>query len=24
MRSCLSGESAMTTDELERLFLALA
>ena len=24
MRQCLNGESAMTTDELERLFLALA
>ncbi len=24
MRQCLSGESALTTDELERLFLALA
>jgi DNA-binding FrmR family transcriptional regulator len=24
MRQCLSGESPMTTDELERLFLALA
>jgi DNA-binding FrmR family transcriptional regulator len=24
MRQCLSGEGAMTTDELERLFLALA
>ncbi len=24
MRQCLSGESALSTDELERLFLALA
>jgi DNA-binding FrmR family transcriptional regulator len=24
MRQCLSGESAMSTEELERLFLALA
>jgi DNA-binding FrmR family transcriptional regulator len=24
MRQCLNGESGMTTDELERLFLALA
>ena len=24
MRQCLNGESAMTTEELERLFLALA
>ena len=24
MRQCLNGESALTTDELERLFLALA
>ena len=24
MRQCLAGESALTTDELERLFLALA
>ena len=24
MRQCMSGESAMSTDELERLFLALA
>jgi DNA-binding FrmR family transcriptional regulator len=24
MRKCLAGESPMTTDELERLFLALA
>jgi len=24
MRQCLNGESAMSTDELERLFLALA
>jgi DNA-binding FrmR family transcriptional regulator len=24
MRQCLSGESALTTDELEKLFLALA
>jgi DNA-binding FrmR family transcriptional regulator len=24
MRQCLAGESPMTTDELERLFLALA
>ena len=24
MRQCLNGDSAMTTDELERLFLALA
>ena len=24
MRECLAGESAMSTDELERLFLALA
>lgn len=24
MRQCLNGESVMTTDELERLFLALA
>jgi len=24
MRQCLSGESVMSTDELERLFLALA
>jgi DNA-binding FrmR family transcriptional regulator len=24
MRQCLSGESALTADELERLFLALA
>ncbi len=24
MRRCLSGESALTTEELERLFLALA
>ena len=24
MRQCLAGENAMSTDELERLFLALA